>query len=427
MDALQGAISANQKPPSNKAQVSSQHSRTIESHNASQSSHHQQHANHPKSGQHEIGSGAHHKSQSYTRAQQPSGTGGGALSLKHHGSTNLLSANARHPQHQQTHLRQAELPLKVANTSGIAHKRGSDAAELDKKGASSFAKHSRMSQQISAAALGGTGHSTSTNRLLAHKSSISDFKKPASLSSNPISVNKNHSQATHQARASNHGGSTSATAASSKVVTGHSYQPHLLPTSGSQATIIKPHKSSSLIQTPTGGSMAGNHKPPLDSAKHSQLTSAGLQPSNTAASSSSNYHHRSGMGRGGSPRNQLQAFAKKQSHDAGILGKHHSHLGAPGISIADAKASFNHTSTNLKTISTFSPTEESSGMANKRGNDLAGHAVFPQSSKSSTSQQQLHQKSGSGTASGQLKAQLSRHSRPGAGKDGEHDLKRTAS
>ena len=190
-------------------------------------------------------------------------------------------------------------------------------------------------------------------------------------------MNKNHSHAAHQSHSNNHGGSTSVTAASSKVVSSHSYQQNL-PSSGSQATITKSHKTSSLIQTPTASSVVGNHKPPLDSAKHSQLTSGGVQPTNTITSTSSNYNHRNGHGRGSSPRNQLLAFTKKQSHDAGMIGKHHQHFGAQGITIPDSKASFNHTSTNLKTLGAFSPTDEISSQAIKRSaNDLAGQAMFP--------------------------------------------------
>ena len=63
--------------------------------------------------------------------------------------------------------------------ASLGNKRGSETTDLEKKASGSFSKHSRMSQQISGSILGGTaGHSTSANRLLAHKNSVGDFKKP---------------------------------------------------------------------------------------------------------------------------------------------------------------------------------------------------------------------------------------------------------
>ena len=67
--------------------------------------------------------------------------------------------------------------------------------DVEKK--SSFGKHTRLSQQVGSSFSGlGTTVSNSTssnNRLVAHKtSSISDFKKPVSLSSHPISLQKGH-------------------------------------------------------------------------------------------------------------------------------------------------------------------------------------------------------------------------------------------
>ena len=74
-------------------------------------------------------------------------------------------------------------------------------------------------------------------------------------------------------------------------------------------------------------------------------------------------------------------FTKKSSHDAGSS----KHTPSGGMTISDPKSNFNHTSTNLKTASAFSPQEEkTTSSAKRRSGDVGSRAIFPHSSKSST-------------------------------------------
>ena len=55
------------------------------------------------------------------------------------------------------------------------------------------------------------------------------------------------------------------------------------------------------------------------------------------------------------------------------------------MTITDPKSNFNHTSTNLKTASAFSPHEDvGSGSTKRRSGDAASRAIFPQSSSKSS-------------------------------------------
>jgi len=112
-----------------------------------------------------------HHSLSHTRTQA-------SLGLKVHSGANLLAANSR-----QGH-KPSETSFKLSRDT-MGQKRGSETTDLEKKG--SFAKQNRMSHQISSSNGLNSSTTISSGRLVTHKASVPDAKKPALLSAYPPS------------------------------------------------------------------------------------------------------------------------------------------------------------------------------------------------------------------------------------------------